>query len=493
MERKIRIIGLSASLANCREIAEWMGVGSKTLFNFSPKVRPVPLEMYIQSFEGNSFSGRLLAMGKPTYNAIMRHSSNKPVMVYVPSRRQAQLTAIDLMTHSEVKGKSNNDTKASKFLSDNADCSVIERIAKNIREPALQQVITAGIGFIYKGMLESDMEKVLNLYKTSVLQVLVAPFDMCWNVKDNAHLVVMMGTEFYDGREKRHVDYTIADMLQMVGKASRPQTDSNGKCVIMCHAPKKDHLKKLLYEPLPIESHLDHYLHDHLNSEIVTKTVCNMQDAVDYITWTFLYRRLVKNPNYYNLQGTSNSHLSEHISDMVESVINDLVESKCCEMSEDGDISPLNLGMIAAYYYIQYTTIELIASSITSKTKVRGIIEILSASSEFGSLPIRQGEDRSLRLLSNTLRYPLPKSAIYNDPNTKALILIQSHFSRKALSSDLRSDQHMVLEESINLLQAIVDVISSNGWLKPALAVMEVSQMVVQGLWNKDNVLMQVS
>jgi pre-mRNA-splicing helicase BRR2 len=41
-------------------------------------------------------------------------------------------------------------------------------------------------------------------------------------------------------------------------------------------------------------------------------------------------------------------------------------------------------------------------------------------------------------------------------------------------------------------LQALVDVISSQGWLRPALAAMEVSQMIVQGLWNKDSNLMQL-
>merc|ERR1719253_2061538 len=374
------------------------------------------------------------------------------------------------------------------FLGKEANPEEIAKIAGSLREPALQQVTTSGIGFLHDGMIESDWEKIMDLYQKGSITVLVCPVDIYWKVKIASHLVVVMGTETFDGRERRYVDYPIADLLHVMGMASRQGVDTCGKSVIMCHTPKKEHLKKLLYDPLPIESHIDHYLHDHFNAEIVNKTISCMQDAVDYITWTLLYRRLAKNPNYYNLQGTSNVHLSEHISEMVETVLGDLEASKCCQLTDDGDISPLNLGMIAAYYYIQYETIEIIAASLTAKTKVRGILEILSHASEFGVLPIRQGEERALKIIAKNL----PESAQFQDPRTKALVLLHCHFSRKSLSTDLRTDLKHVLGESINLIPAIVDVISSNGWLKPALAAMELSQMVVQGLWNKENVLMQI-
>lgn len=69
----------------------------------------------------------------------------------------------------------------------------------------------------------------------------------------------------------------------------------------MCHAPRKDYYRKFVFEPLPVESHLDHFLHDHMCAEIVTRTIENKQDAVDYLTWTFYYRRLAMNANFYNL------------------------------------------------------------------------------------------------------------------------------------------------------------------------------------------------
>jgi len=53
-------------------------------------------------------------------------------------------------------------------------------------------------------------------------------------------------------------------------------------------------------------------------------------------------------------------------------------------------------------------------------------------------------------------------------------------------------DQRKVLNEALRLLQAMVDVLSTQSWLSPALACMELSQMTTQGMWDKDHQLLQL-
>ena len=148
--------------------------------------------------------------------------------------------------------------------------------------------------------------------------------------------------------------------------------------------------------------------------------------------------------------------------------------------------------MIASYYYIQYTTVELFASSITAKTKIKGLIDIIAAATEYNSIIIRQGEKNQLQHMAKHVQLAINDSSKFEDPATKVNLLIQQHFARKVLPVDLALDLKVILGPYIKLLQAIVDVISSQGWLKPALAAMELSQMVVQGMWDKDSVLLQI-
>ncbi len=123
------------------------------------------------------------------------------------------------------------------------------------------------------------------------------------------------------------------------------------------------------------------------------------------------------------------------MSELVENTLNDLEQSKCITIEYDIDVSPLNLGMIAAYYYINYTTIELFSMSLNAKTKLRGLIEIIASAAEFTEIPIRHGEEAVLK----TLMTKVPnrpgaggQKVSFTDPHVKTNLLLQvSHKSRR--------------------------------------------------------------
>lgn len=48
IERPIRVVALSSSLSNAKDVAHWLGCSATSTFNFHPNVRPVPLELHIQ-------------------------------------------------------------------------------------------------------------------------------------------------------------------------------------------------------------------------------------------------------------------------------------------------------------------------------------------------------------------------------------------------------------------------------------------------------------
>ena len=95
MSQPVRIVGLSTAMANASDLADWLGIPHDSIFNFKPSVRPVPLEVHIAGFPGQHYCPRMAAMNKPTYRAITVHPPDQPTLVFVSSRRQTRLTALD--------------------------------------------------------------------------------------------------------------------------------------------------------------------------------------------------------------------------------------------------------------------------------------------------------------------------------------------------------------------------------------------------------------
>ena len=62
LENGLRIVGLSVSLSNARDIGEWIGASKHTIYNFSQNVRPIPLSLHLQTFSIPHFPSLMLAM-----------------------------------------------------------------------------------------------------------------------------------------------------------------------------------------------------------------------------------------------------------------------------------------------------------------------------------------------------------------------------------------------------------------------------------------------
>ncbi|PFH35874.1 putative activating signal cointegrator 1 complex subunit 3 family 1 ASCC3L1 [Besnoitia besnoiti] len=484
LQRPIRIVAMANSLANAKDVGDWLGVSSSGLFNFHPSVRTVPLEISLHGFDVYHREARLLAMNRAVYQAIKLYTATtdedrsssrklKNVIVFCSDRRHCRLTAIDLL----LQAAADDDPKKFLHVSD----EVMSKYTSVVRDKMLLETLAYGMGLLHSGLSAAEQQLVQQLHAAGAIQVVVVAEECAWGLQMFAHLVVIVDTKKLT--ENGYEDYTVADVLQMLGHATRASIDRHGYAVLFCLSSKREFYKKFIFEPLPVESQLEQNLVDHINAEVVLKTIENKQDAVDWLTWTFLYRRLAKNPNYYGLQGVTHQHLSDYLSELVESGVHTLEQAQCVSEQNEVDLQPLNLGLIAAFYYVKVNTIELFNRSLTPTCKRRALLEILAASSEFGTLPLRPGEEGTLRGLAQRLGVRLPANAEdLNKPSTKALILLYAHFNRLPLPSDLIADQRQLLEPSIRLLHALVDVISSNGWLVPALSAMEICQAVVQAM-----------
>ena len=215
------------------------------------------------------------------------------------------------------------------------------------------------------------------------IMILIATSTLAWGVNFPAHLVIVKGTEYFDGPSKRYVDFPITDVLQMMGRAGRPQFDDSAVAVVMVHEPKKNFYRKFIYEPFPVESSLHEQLTDHLNAEINARTITNKAEAIDYVTWTYFFRRLTANPSYYDptaalgatggeeqqdasfstkaLSKSVPGALTQYLERLMDKCLTDLVRAKCIRLKEAGEnpetgafnpllIEPLPLGKISSLY-----------------------------------------------------------------------------------------------------------------------------------------------
>ena len=84
-----------------------------------------------------------------------------------------------------------------------------------------------------------------------------------------AHTVIIKGTQIYNPEKGRWTELGALDVLQMLGRAGRPQYDTKGEGILITNHSELQYYLSLLNQQLPVESQMVSKLADVLNSELV--------------------------------------------------------------------------------------------------------------------------------------------------------------------------------------------------------------------------------
>ena len=392
----VRIVGLSTAISNPEDLAHWLGIDTdsgrpsrlKGLYNFRASIRPVPTQVHIQGYPGKHYCPRMATMNKPCYAAIKMHSPDHPSLIFVASRRQTRITALDLISYAAADGN------PKLFLG--CDEAYVEAVAEGIRDESLKHTITFGIGLHHAGLCAEDRDIVESGFLNGDLRVLVATSTLAWGVNLPARLVIVKGTEYFDGKSSRYVDYPITDVLQMIGRAGRPGFDTEGRAVVMVESSKKAFykvrrvfmfplsrgmrlsyvvLQKFAYTPSPVESCLRGRLPENLNAEIVSGTCKTLVDCVGYLSWTFFARRVKANPSYYGATSSSDEAVELFLLDVAKETLSLLASERCITL--DGDMENVDceilsssLGAASSAFYLTYQTPKQIQLGLIECAKI---------------------------------------------------------------------------------------------------------------------------
>ncbi len=487
----VRLVGMSTACANAVDLSNWLGV-KEGLFNFRHSVRPVPLEIFIDGFpEQKGFCPLMQSMNRPTFLAIKTHSPEKPVIVFVASRRQTRLTAKDLIN---LCGMEDNPRRFVRMSEEDLQVNL-----SRVKDEALREALSFGIGLHHAGLMEADRQLSEELFANNKIQILVATSTLAWGVNLPAHLVVVKGTQYFDAKIEGYKDMDLTDVLQMLGRAGRPQFDSSGIARIFTQDAKKAFYKHFLHTGFPVESSLHNVLDNHLGAEVSAGTIGTKQDALDYLTWTFFFRRLHKNPSYYGLDISAEEHntvvaqqlANDFMIEIVDKSLSELAESGCIAQHSNGDVDPTPFGKIMSYYYLSHTTIRQLVKHAKRNASFEDVMSWMCGATEFDELPVRHNEDlinaemaKNLPLNADCLCLPMW------DPHVKAFLLLQAYFSRIDLPiSDYVGDLTSVLDQSIRIVQASIDVLTELGYLSSCMMMVTLLQCVKSARWPDDGPL----
>ncbi|KAL4798557.1 Sec63 Brl domain-containing protein [Aspergillus venezuelensis] len=411
----VRFVALSATIPNSEDIAIWLGRNASNQHvpahreHFGEQFRPVKLQKFVYGHQShlNDFAFDKFLNSKLA-EVIGTHSAKKPIMIFCCTRNSAVTTAKEL---AKLWSMSNHPARL--WRGPNSQMPVTNT--------DLKTTTIAGVAFHHAGLDPSDRRQVETGYIAGKLSIICCTSTLAVGVNLPCHLVIIKNTVgWQDGCCK---EYSDLEVMQMLGRAGRPQFDDSATAVILTRKERVDHYEKLVSGSEGLESCLHLNLIEHLNAEIGLGNVNSLETATGWLAGTFLFVRLRRNPTHYKLkEGANRNDEDEMLRQICEKDIKLLQE---CDLIDSNSLKSTPLGDAMARYYIRFETMQTIRA-MKPQSDVAQILSTMSQAEEFRNVRLKAGEKSVYKELnrSRDIRYPINVDIAL--PCHKISLIIQS-------------------------------------------------------------------
>lgn len=181
----IRIVGLSATLPNYVDVADFLRVSRQTgLFYFDSSFRPVPLEQHFLGIKGKPGSQQarknLDSVAFEKVSALVEQGHQ--VMVFVHARKETVKTAMALRDMANKEGSIDDFS-----CQDNSQWGLFRKQIGESRNKEMKELFDSGFGIHHAGMLRSDRSLTERLFEAKAIKVLCCTATLAWGVNLPAH------------------------------------------------------------------------------------------------------------------------------------------------------------------------------------------------------------------------------------------------------------------------------------------------------------------
>ncbi|KAL3475467.1 Sec63 Brl domain-containing protein [Aspergillus californicus] len=451
----VRFVALSATIPNSEDIATWLGRNVMSQHapahreHFGEEFRPVKLQKFVYGYQsnGNDFAFDKLCNSKLS-DVIGQHSARKPIMIFCCTRNSAVTTAKEL---ARLWSMSNAPARLWKGLNRPVP----------VNNSDLKTTTNAGVAFHHAGLDPTDRHHIENGFIEGKISIICCTSTLAVGVNLPCHLVIIKNTVgWQDGRCQ---EYSDLEVMQMLGRAGRPQFDDSATAVILTRRERVNHYEKLVSGSESLESCLHLNLIDHLNAEIGLGNVTSIESAVRWLAGTFLFVRLRRNPTHYKLkEGANQDDEDEMLRQICEKDVKLLQD---CKLVTSEGLKATPFGDAMARYYVRFETMKTFLT-LKAQSDVAQILSVISQAEEFRDVRLKAGEKSLYKEINRSRDIVYPINVDIAQPAHKISLLIQSELSAVDLPSSeqfqkhkfsLQQDRNFVFAHVSRLIRCIID------------------------------------